>query len=114
VAELSRGESRAETTRLRKNQTPKSNLYLIEEPTIGLHPADVTKLILLLQRLVDDGHTVVIIEHHLELIASADYVIDVGPEAGENGGAIVAHGTPEEVAKSKTSRTAPFLAKLLG
>ena len=113
VAELSRGESRAETTRLRKNQTPKSNLYLIEEPTIGLHPADVKKLLKLIQRLVDDNHTVVIIEHHLELMASADYLVDIGPEAGENGGHVVATGTPEEVILSKESRTAPFLAKLL-
>lgn len=114
VAELSRGESRADTTRLRKNQTPKSNLYLIEEPTIGLHPADVAKLITLLQRLVTDGHTVVIIEHHLELIASADYLIDIGPEAGAAGGNIVATGTPEQIVNCKDSRTGPFLAKVLG
>jgi excinuclease ABC subunit A len=113
VAELSRGEARAENTRIRKNQTPKSNLYLIEEPTIGLHPADVRKLIDLLHRLVEDGHTVVVIEHHLELIASADYVVDVGPEAGNNGGTIVAAGTPEIVAKAKESRTGKYLAKLL-
>ena len=114
VAELSRGESRASNTRLRKNQTPKSNLYLIEEPTIGLHPADVQKLLTLLQRLVDEGHTAVIIEHHLELIASADHVIDVGPEAGVDGGTIVISGTPEKVAASKVSRTGPFLAGVLG
>ncbi len=114
VAELSRGESRASNTRLRKNKTPKSNLYLIEEPTIGLHPADVQKLLTLLQRLVDEGHTAVIIEHHLELIASADHVIDIGPEAGADGGTIVVSGTPEKIAASKVSRTGPFLAGVLG
>ncbi|MBP7948369.1 MAG: excinuclease ABC subunit UvrA [Verrucomicrobiales bacterium] len=114
VAELSRGESRAEHTRLRKNQRPKSNLYLIEEPTIGLHPADVQRLLALLQRLVDEGHTVVVIEHHLELIASADFVLDLGPEAGEDGGTIVAAGAPEEIANSKDSRTGTFLRRLVG
>jgi excinuclease ABC subunit A len=109
VTELSRGEARAENTRLRKNQTPKSNLYLIEEPSIGLHPADVQNLLTLLQRLVQDGHTVVVIEHDLDLIAAADYVIDIGPEAGAAGGKIVTCGTPKQVAKHKSSHTARFL-----
>ncbi len=114
VTELSRGQGRAEHSRLRKNKSPKSNLYLIEEPTIGLHPADVSRLLELLQRLVHEGHTVVVIEHHLDLIASADYVIDIGPEAGDEGGRIVAAGTPEEIAKAKESRTGVFLRKVLG
>ena len=88
-------------------------LYLLEEPTIGLHMCDVQKLLDVLHRLVDGGATVVVIEHHLNLIAEADYVVDIGPEAGEGGGEVVACGTPEEVATSKESRTAPFLAKLL-
>lgn len=113
VTELNRGEARADNTRLRKNQQPKSNLYAIEEPTIGLHPADVRKLIDLLHRLVEDGHTVVVIEHNLEMIASADYVIDIGPEAGDEGGTVVAAGTPEIIAKAKNSRTGKYLAKLL-
>ena len=90
-----------------------SNLYLIEEPTIGLHQEDVRKLIEVLHRLVDEGHTVVVIEHHTAIMAEADYLIDMGPEAGEAGGTIVAQGTPEKVSESKTSRTAPFLAEAL-
>jgi excinuclease ABC subunit A len=113
VAELSRGVARTANARIRRNQTVKGNLYLIEEPTIGLHPADVARLIDVLHRLVDDGHTVVVIEHNLDVMAEADYIIDIGPEAGSEGGLVVASGTPEEVAKSKESRTAPFLAGVL-
>ncbi len=87
-----------------------TNLYLIEEPTIGLHQQDVAKLTDVLHRLVDEGHTVVVIEHHMDLAAEADYILDLGPEAGPHGGQIIARGTPEEVAKNKTSVTAPFLA----
>lgn len=75
--------------------------------------ADVERLLDVLHRLVDEGHTVIVIEHHLSLIADADYVVDIGPEAGPAGGTLVACGTPEEVAKSKTSRTAPFLKDVL-
>ena len=113
VAELSRGVQRSEHTRLRKNLQPKSNLYLIEEPTIGLHPSDVSRLLEVLHRLVDDGHTVVVIEHNLDVMAEADAIIDIGPEAGADGGTVVASGTPEQVATSKSSRTAPFLKALL-
>ena len=113
VAELSRGVARTENARLRRNQTVKGNLYLIEEPTIGLHPADVARLVDVLHRLVDDGHTVVVIEHNLDIMAEADCILDIGPEAGNEGGRVVAFGTPEEVAKSKESRTAPFLAGVL-
>ena len=80
---------------------------------VGLHMADVQLLVEVLHRLVDDGNTVVVIEHNLDIIGEADYLIDIGPEAGEFGGEIVATGSPEEVAKSKVSRTAPFLRKLL-
>ncbi|MDB4436081.1 excinuclease ABC subunit A, partial [Akkermansiaceae bacterium] len=90
-----------------------TNLYLIEEPTIGLHQQDVARLIDVLHRLVDEGHTVVVIEHHMDLAAEADHIIDIGPEAGPKGGKIIAQGTPEEVAKSKKSLTAPFLAATL-
>lgn len=113
VAELTRGLGRAAHARLRQNRQPKSTLYLIEEPSIGLHLADVKRLLDVMHRLVDEGHTVVVIEHSLEIMAEADYLIDIGPEAGEAGGEIVACGTPEEVATSKFSRTAPFLAERL-
>ncbi|MCF6313447.1 MAG: excinuclease ABC subunit UvrA [Verrucomicrobiales bacterium] len=115
VAQLTRGIGRSETARL-KSATGKHgvrNLYVIEEPSIGLHMADVTHLIQLLHRLVDDGHTVIVIEHNLDIIAEADYILDIGPEAGPNGGSIVASGTPEQIAQCKESRTAPFLKKLL-
>ena len=90
-----------------------TNLYLIEEPTIGLHQQDVARLTDVLHRLVDEGHTVVVIEHHMDLAAEADFIIDLGPEAGPNGGQIIAQGTPEEVAKNKKSVTAPFIAEVL-
>jgi excinuclease ABC subunit A len=116
VSELTRGLGRSETAKLRGfpgDRDSKSFLYLLEEPTIGLHPADVAELLKVLHRLVDGGHTVIVIEHHMSLIADADYVVDIGPEAGDGGGEIVAAGTPEDIAQSKVSRTAPFLKKLL-
>jgi excinuclease ABC subunit A len=113
VSELTRGVARADTARLRQNRAAKSTLYLLEEPTIGLHMADVAELLKVLHRLVDDGHTVIVIEHNLSLIAEADYVVDIGPEAGAAGGELVACGTPEEVVKHKRSRTAPFLREVL-
>ncbi len=114
VTELSRGVGRAQNERLRKMRKPKSTLYLLEEPTIGLHMADVELLVKVLHRLVDEGNTVIVIEHNLCVIAEADYIVDIGPEAGAEGGEIVAAGTPEEVAKSRVSRTAPFLRDALG
>ena len=88
-------------------------IYLLDEPTVGLHYEDVKKLIDILQRLVDKGNTVVVIEHNLDLIKNADYVIDIGPEGGERGGNIVAKGTPEDVAKSEKSYTGKYLKKAL-
>jgi len=87
-------------------------IYLLDEPTIGLHYEDVKKLIEILQKLVDKGNTVVVIEHNLDFIKSADYVLDIGPEAGEGGGKLVAHGTPEEVANTDT-HTGKYLRKTL-
>jgi excinuclease ABC subunit A len=113
VSELTRGVTRAQNDRIRRQRQSKSMLYLLEEPTIGLHMADVEQLLKVLHRLVDEGNTVIVIEHNLSLIADADYIVDLGPEAGDNGGCIVAAGTPEEVAESKTSRTAPFLRDVL-
>ena len=88
-------------------------IYLLDEPTVGLHYEDVKKLIDILQKLVDKGNTVVVIEHNLDLIKNADYLIDIGPEGGERGGTIVAKGTPEDVAKSERSYTGKYLKKVL-
>lgn len=89
-------------------------LYLFDEPTIGLHPNDVAVLLRSFQKLVNDGHTVVVIEHNLDVIKSADHVIDLGPEGGQDGGRIVAQGTPEQVAGSRSSITAKYLRECLG
>jgi excinuclease ABC subunit A len=113
ATKLTRGVSRATNERLRKMRKPKSMLYLLEEPTIGLHMADVELLLNVLHRLVDDGNTVIVIEHNLSVIAEADYVVDIGPEAGSLGGEIVVAGTPEKVAQNRLSRTAPFLREVL-
>jgi len=88
-------------------------IYLLDEPTVGLHYEDVKKLIEILRKLVDNGNTVVLIEHNMDLIKSSDYVIDIGPEGGEKGGNIVAKGTPEEVANTKGSYTGEYLKKVL-
>jgi excinuclease ABC subunit A len=113
VTQLKRGVGRAENERIRKMRKPGSTLYLLEEPTIGLHMADVDLLLKVLHRLVDEGNTVIVIEHNLSVIAEADYIVDLGPEAGADGGKIVAVGTPEQISKNRTSRTAPFLRKVL-
>lgn len=108
VSELIKGR-RAALTAIRKGRALPQDLYLIEEPTIGLHPHDVRLLVQVLRRLVEMGNTVVVIEHNTELICEADYVIDVGPGAGEAGGTIVAQGTVRRVARNKDSITAPFI-----
>lgn len=99
-------------TELSKRSTGKT-IYILDEPTTGLHTADVHKLIDVLQRLVDAGNSVVVIEHNLDVIKSSDYIIDLGPEGGSGGGRIIAAGTPEEVAKVKSSYTGQFLKKIL-
>ena len=89
-------------------------LYILDEPTTGLHFEDTNKLLDVLNRLVDQGNTVVVIEHNLDVIRTADHVIDLGPEGGAGGGRIVAEGTPEEVARHELSATGRYLADLLG
>ena len=86
---------------------------LLDEPTTGLHFADIDRLLESLNRLVDNGHSVVVIEHNLDVIKTADYVIDLGPEGGHKGGQLLACGTPEEIAASKKSYTGKFLAEFL-
>ena len=88
-------------------------IYILDEPTTGLHTADVHKLIEVLDSLVDKGNTVVVIEHNLDVIKCADHIIDLGPEGGDNGGTIVVSGTPEQVAKCKKSYTGQYLKNLL-
>ena len=114
ATELSGGEAQriklaTELQRAQHGQT----LYILDEPTTGLHPSDVERLMLQLNRLVDAGNTVVLVEHDMQVIAASDWVIDIGPGAGEDGGRIVAAATPKEIVKSTPSRTAPYLAKYL-
>ena len=90
-----------------------STIYILDEPTTGLHTADVHRLIDVLQLLVDAGNTVVVIEHNLDVIKTADYVIDLGPEGGDGGGTIVAQGTPEEVSRNPASYTGQYLKPVL-
>ena len=99
-------------TELSRRSTGKT-IYILDEPTTGLHTADVHKLLEVLQRLVEAGDTVVVIEHNLDVIKTADYIIDLGPEGGDKGGTLVAAGTPEEVAKSKKSYTAVYIKQVL-
>ena len=113
ATELSGGEAQriklaTELQRMQRGDT----LYVLDEPTTGLHPADVEKLKAQLDGLVDAGNTVIVVEHDMHIIAGSDWVIDIGPGAGDEGGRVVAQGTPAQVAKVKASRTAPYLAKV--
>jgi excinuclease ABC subunit A len=111
---LSGGEAQRIKLVAQLARNPKEHkLFLLDEPTTGLHLDDVAKLIIVLQRLVDRGDTVIVIEHHLDVIKSADHVIEMGPEAGAAGGELVAQGSPEEIVANKRSQTAPFLAPML-
>ena len=115
ATELSGGEAQRIklATELQRNARG-ATLYVLDEPTTGLHPRDVDRLLSQLNHLVDAGHTVVVVEHEMRVVAQSDWVIDIGPGAGDLGGKVVASGPPQKVAKSKTSRTAPFLARELG
>ena len=88
-------------------------MYILDEPTTGLHDADVHRLVDVLQKLVDAGNTVIVIEHNLDVIKVADHIIDLGPEGGDGGGTIVCTGTPEEIVRCETSYTGQYLAKYL-
>jgi excinuclease ABC subunit A len=99
-------------TELSRRSTGRT-IYILDEPTTGLHFADVHKLIEILKRLSEGGNTVVVIEHNLDVIKTADYIIDIGPEGGDRGGTVIAHGTPEEVAKNPNSYTGQYVAKYL-
>jgi excinuclease ABC subunit A len=99
-------------TELQRRSTGRT-IYVLDEPTTGLHFEDVRKLLGVLQRLVDSGNTVVVIEHNLDVIKCADWIIDLGPEGGSGGGTVVTEGTPETVAKNSKSYTAKFLAPIL-
>jgi len=96
---------------LQKKATGKS-VFILDEPTTGLHSADIKKLLEVLNRIVDNGDTVIVIEHNLDVIKQADYVIDLGPEGGKFGGEVIVTGTPEEVAKCEKSYTGMFLKKI--
>ncbi len=100
-------------TELSRRSTGKT-IYILDEPTTGLHFADVAKLIEILQRLTEQGNTVIVIEHNLDVIKTADYIIDMGPEGGDGGGCVIAMGTPEEVAQNKRSYTGKYIKKMLG
>ena len=112
--ELSGGEAQRIklATELSKRSTGKT-IYILDEPTTGLHFADVHKLVEILKRLSEGGNTVVVIEHNLDVIKTADYIIDIGPEGGDNGGTVVAQGTPEEIAQSPVSYTGKYVKKYL-
>ena len=112
--ELSGGEAQRIklAAELSKRSTGKT-IYILDEPTTGLHFADVHKLIGILKRLAEGGNTVIVIEHNLDVIKTADYIIDMGPEGGDGGGTVIAQGTPEEVAKNPVSYTGQYVAKYL-
>ncbi|MCE5275182.1 MAG: ATP-binding cassette domain-containing protein, partial [Deltaproteobacteria bacterium] len=111
---LSGGE--AQRTKLARELSKRSTgrtLYILDEPTTGLHFDDINKLLIVLHKLVDEGNTVVVIEHNMDVIKSADHVIDLGPEGGDEGGSIVAQGTPDEIARVERSYTGQFLKEHL-
>jgi len=114
ATELSGGEAQRIKLATELQRAGRGNtLYILDEPTTGLHPSDVDRLIVQLQRLVDAGNTVVVVEHTMRVVAACDWVIDIGPGAGDEGGTVVCAGAPEKVAKASRSRTAPYLKPYL-
>jgi excinuclease ABC subunit A len=112
---LSGGEAqRVKLARELAKRATGRTLYILDEPTTGLHFHDIEQLLAVLQRLRDEGNTIVVIEHNLDVIKTADWVIDLGPEGGDGGGQLVAAGTPEDVAKVAASHTGRYLARTLG
>ncbi|HEY7859791.1 MAG TPA: excinuclease ABC subunit UvrA, partial [Gemmatimonadaceae bacterium] len=115
ATELSGGEAQRIKLATELQRAQRGNtLYVLDEPTTGLHPSDVEKLMTQLDGLVEAGNTVIVVEHDMRVVAGSDWVIDIGPGAGDEGGRIVAEGTPASIATAKVSRTAPFLARFLG
>ncbi|MEH6668480.1 MAG: excinuclease ABC subunit A, partial [Psychrobacter sp.] len=111
ATELSGGEAQRIKLATELQRTQRGDtLYILDEPTTGLHPADVSMLMTQLNGLVDAGNTVIMVEHDMQVASNSDWIIDIGPEAGDAGGIIVAQGTPYDVSQSKDSRTAPFLS----
>jgi len=96
-----------------QRQARAHTLYVLDEPTTGLHPADVEKLLTQLNGLVEAGHSVLVVEHDMRVVAGSDWVLDIGPGAGDEGGQVVAQGSPAEVARAAGSRTAPYLSRFL-
>ena len=114
MVSLSGGEAqRIKLSRELSKRSTGKTLYIMDEPTIGLHSDDIQKLLKVLHRLVDKKNTMIIIEHNLDIIKNADHIIDLGPDAGENGGQLIFTGTPEEIVKSKKSYTGRYLNKHL-
>jgi len=111
VSSLSGGE--AQRIKLARELHKKGNIYVLDEPTTGLHMADIEQLLKVVERLVDAGNTVIVIEHNLDVIKHADWVIDMGPEGGSRGGEIIAEGPPEKIAETEASYTGQYLKKVL-
>ena len=115
ATELSGGEAQRIKLATELQHVGRGNtLYILDEPTTGLHPSDVEKLITQLNGLVEAKNTVIVVEHDMRVVAGSDWVMDVGPGAGEEGGRMVACGTPTEMSRSRQSRTAPYLKRFLG
>ena len=114
ATELSGGEAQRVKLATELQRTQRGDtLYVLDEPTTGLHPADVEKLMAQLDGLVEAGNTVIVVEHDMRVVAGSDRVLDIGPGAGDEGGRIVAAGSPADVARTPESRTAPYLARFL-